>query len=327
MEFSVIYSIAATISLVASFIIPHIVMSSRMNVVTAIMASVTVFVAWLFNPVSVFSSPVYFDEALAYYAVLAIVGLYLFVSLVRRLHRKSGTGMLSQKTDRPLQLVGELRNRARVYRIESKVSLGIIMASLIGGAVIFVRADAIAARNVSQRINSVADSLVTAQSRQRSISAVHDNIRDVIDSIKKEVPFDRAAVKKEYEKLTAHIAALEPLQTIDIDDFLDHITHSQEDRPIQTVISSLSTRIGSVFLIVFLVKILTNLFRYSVRMAAHFESRADILSLEDVSDDRAAELLRTDTIDFDKMPKAPTKEVKDVILEILRAVAPKTPGL
>ena len=106
-----------------------------------------------------------------------------------------------------------------------------------------------------------------------------------------------------------------------IDALLLRIGREHEaDSAIRTILSSLATRIGSVFLIIFLVQILAGLYRYSARMAAHHDSRADILSLGGLAEPDTIALLGTADVDFGRAPRSPTADFKEIAVKALEAI-------
>ena len=95
----------------------------------------------------------------------------------------------------------------------------------------------------------------------------------------------------------------------------------QEEKALRTILSSLSTRIGSVLLIVFLVQILAGLYRYSARMAAHYESRGDMLSFgDDAAKADPVRFLSTSQVDFGKSPRAPTGQIREIVGSTVEAL-------
>ena len=97
---------------------------------------------------------------------------------------------------------------------------------------------------------------------------------------------------------------------------------SEEDNT-RAILSTLSTRLGSIFLVIFLVRILTAIFRHSARMAAHYESCADICSLGEVSKTDAMSILYADDIGFDKVPKSPMSEITEIVQKAVDAARTK----
>lgn len=105
---------------------------------------------------------------------------------------------------------------------------------------------------------------------------------------------------------------------------LQKIVDNRSDQDdIRALFSTLSTRIGSILLVIFLVKILTAIFRHSARMSVHCESCADILCLENVSKTEAMPILYAYDIGFDKVPKSPASEIKDIVQHAIGAARAK----
>jgi hypothetical protein len=89
------------------------------------------------------------------------------------------------------------------------------------------------------------------------------------------------------------------------------------------VISTLATRIGSLLVLIFLVQILINLYRYNIRLSAFFDARADALELFGDRDLEAVHLpdlinsLSPDNLDFGKGPQSPAQQAIDLAREII----------
>ena len=103
----------------------------------------------------------------------------------------------------------------------------------------------------------------------------------------------------------------------------DLISDRKEDEALRTILASLSTRPGAVFLVAFLVRILTSHFRYSARMASHYESRAYVLSRGDGGDESLKQLLLPDDIHFEKMPRVPSSDIRDIVTKTVDALKTK----
>lgn len=82
------------------------------------------------------------------------------------------------------------------------------------------------------------------------------------------------------------------------------------------LISSSVTRLGSVLLLIFGVRILVMLYKYNVRLAAFYSAQADALELIPGSDiDNFSKLVRVlspDHLDFEPTPGVNIKELADV---------------
>lgn len=84
-------------------------------------------------------------------------------------------------------------------------------------------------------------------------------------------------------------------------------------------LSTITTRIGSVLLLIFLVQILLSVYRYSIRLETYYASRADALLLYDGSDreqlQQIISALSPERIDFDKPPTSPIEHAVEVVKE------------
>lgn len=83
------------------------------------------------------------------------------------------------------------------------------------------------------------------------------------------------------------------------------------------------TRFGTLFIVLFLVAILIPQYRYSIRLAAFYDAKADALLLRSlelgpISFDELAGVL-TPSLDFGKAPYGPTKELVELVRQLNRA--------
>ena len=100
---------------------------------------------------------------------------------------------------------------------------------------------------------------------------------------------------------------------------------NEADTALRTILSSLSTRIGALLLIVFLVQILAGLYRYSARMAAHYEASADVLSFaNDLGDRDPVALLSNAHVDFEKAPQTPAVHIREIVAGTVEALKGRT---
>lgn len=86
-----------------------------------------------------------------------------------------------------------------------------------------------------------------------------------------------------------------------------------EDYVMYILIGTSVTRIGAVLLLIFGAKVLINFYRYNLRLAAFYNSRADAIEL--LGDDDLKGLrqlvssLSTEQIELDKLPDTPTDDI------------------
>ena len=87
------------------------------------------------------------------------------------------------------------------------------------------------------------------------------------------------------------------------------------------LISTVTTRIGSVLILLFLVQILTSLYRYNIRLAAYYDARADGLEIIGTDSGEIFEnivrALSPETIDFGKGPTSPAGHAVELAKEVL----------
>lgn len=149
------------------------------------------------------------------------------------------------------------------------------------------------ARNIESKIKGIEKDIINADSSIR-------NIKSEVDAMNRTVSI--------YEK-----ALSEPSRELSND------SDSKNQPPSNTVflVSLLSTKIGSAITLLFLVQLLVYLYRYTVRLASFYDSRADILSImkpdENLTLKKLNELLISENIGFGKQPTTPAKNIIDLI--------------
>ena len=96
----------------------------------------------------------------------------------------------------------------------------------------------------------------------------------------------------------------------------------QSDQPPLFWLSTLSTKAGSVLLLVFLVQILVTLYRYNLRLAFFYDSRADFLQLlgsPGLQPEMLNKIVSTDQFEFGKAPRTPVQQLAELARH-LRAI-------
>jgi hypothetical protein len=215
-------------------------------------------------------------------------------------------------------VVHGLRRRARLATLAANVSLVLIVVSLLGGLFIFRSAESSAAAGQVEGAiryrESELESLAQESSRLReelakAVAAAEAKIAtntkpsyDVIDDIKQRISHSQ----KQMDDARAGMRSLS-----------DSALH-----PDRTYLwSVLSTKIGSSFLILFLAQILITLYRYSTRVAAFYEARADALQIASEVDGLSlkdlVDALSADKVDFGKAPVPPSQMIFDTLKSAL----------
>ena len=233
--------------------------------------------------------------------------------------------------DKPLVVDGEaralivhsLRLRARRLQNTARSVLFLIVATLFGGTAVFLTAGE-SARGESDPRRVVLSELERSISRLRSTARAAAVAAAVAESSRAEVAADAAAADAAAVAAAAAAAAKE---LNDAEQERNELaaeiatTPGTQDNVPAYAISVLSTRVGSVLLLVFLVQILTTLYRYNTRLSAFLDARADALQLAGVGRTRFAQLVKLlspDTVDYGRAPKSPARQAV-ALTENLRA--------
>ena len=87
------------------------------------------------------------------------------------------------------------------------------------------------------------------------------------------------------------------------------------------LVSTVTTRIGAILILLFLVQILVSLYRYNIRLAAYYDARADgfeLMAVEKLEDIEAViRILSPENIDFGKQPTSPASHAVELAKEVL----------
>jgi len=105
-----------------------------------------------------------------------------------------------------------------------------------------------------------------------------------------------------------------------------------ESEPFQRI-SRIVTRVAVIVLLIYLVQIMVNLFRYNTRLAAFYQARADAIELLAISNvslgtslnatiAEIAAALSPDNVDFGKAPTPPSQQVIEMLGDAAKSVRP-----
>lgn len=87
-------------------------------------------------------------------------------------------------------------------------------------------------------------------------------------------------------------------------------------------------RAGAIIILLFLVQILSNLYRYNIRLASFYDARADALLLIEFNAEqnfeKAVEILAPDQLDFGKQAKIPADHVVQLAKELIGRTKPES---
>jgi hypothetical protein len=137
------------------------------------------------------------------------------------------------------------------------------------------------------------------------------NGRDIDDTISKEKN-NISGAQQEITRLQKERARIDP---------------SQGEHPwMESVFVQVqASRIGVILVILFFVNILLNIYRYSFRLAGHYDARADALALAQTPlgprFEQLARAMSPDTVDFGRAPRNPAEQLLDVAREAVSSRA------
>jgi hypothetical protein len=215
-------------------------------------------------------------------------------------------------------VVHGLRRRARLATLAANASLILIVISLLGGLLIFRSAESSAAAG------QVEGAIRYREAELESLDHESSGLRDELAK----------AVAADEVKLANKL----PSSTIVLDDIKQRISEVRKQmdaartemrsisdsalHPDVTYLwSVLSTKVGSSLLILFLVQILITLYRYSTRVAAFYEARADALQIASEVDGLSlkdlVDALSADKVDFGKAPVPPSQMIINALQSAL----------
>lgn len=260
-----------------------------------------------------------FSEDLAISVAAGSSGALIVRGLVRR-HRVAKQ-LREQECCHPSEhplitaIVLSLKYRAAGLRFQALLVLILIVATLGAGIYVFATADRLSRTPVTRAVDQL--------EYTNSVLSAHAD--EMADLKRRGAPLSlqQGPMERVETALMDQQRALESVQEI--------VTARANDFTTSTTISVLSTRIGIVLMILFLVQILVTMYRYNSRLAAHLEGRAVALQLASLKQDQPwsiAELVNLfggDSVDFGKLPPTAIQSFADVLKTAAVSVR-KQPG-
>ena len=151
-----------------------------------------------------------------------------------------------------------------------------------------------------------------------------DNLINVISSDEflnsvREISTDAPYIMKNLVAVTQELKAVSTIASEKLADFLE----SQKSSSTSLLITTLATRVGALLILIFLVQILINLYRYNIRLSTYFDARADAVEMylskgfEHLSLTELMTVLSPDNLDFGKSPVSPVQHAVDLAKEII----------
>lgn len=221
-------------------------------------------------------------------------------------------------------IIVSLRERAKKLAFASRITLVAIFLTLVGGVQVFIYADSIAQQSEFEYRKYQSERLFSKLSESLVTSLQGNDVLQVV--IKPDEKIDREKISEISSKAADSIAnrLSEDLSKKFSQQFIMELEAIEKakkgDGVDSSVISALSTRIGSVFMLLFLVQILVSLYRYSTRLAAFYDGRADALQLcknfDDLNLESLVALTSPDNLDF-KAQRPPTDQAIELAKQII----------
>lgn len=218
------------------------------------------------------------------------------------------------------QVVVQMRRRAERLRRAAFGSLIIIIVSLAGGTIVFLQAGTRAQEEADLDTREYLNNRnsIEAQERERANAA-----RERQALLSK--PMKTAEEVQRLDELGLELPRLEDeikqLKTLQDELLVNSRESRAADQSLSVYLSSLTTRTGVVLLLIFLVRILTQQYKYNIRLASFLSARADCLQLAGTNLDtlpRFVELLGTDGIDYTDQLRSEADHLLKLAREAIR---------
>lgn len=151
--------------------------------------------------------------------------------------------------------------------------------------------------------------LATVMSFNNSQIKIHDSKIDLLEEKLNQLEIEKKRLESENQKLKD-----------------SNVQSKLDQNQIFVLISSAFTRIGSIIILLFLVKILIPLYKYNIKLASYYDARADALKLLwiDLSGGdplntfiQLTPALTPQDIDFSKAPETPTEQTIQLLKYVI----------
>jgi hypothetical protein len=210
-----------------------------------------------------------------------------------------------------MDVVVSLRARSRRLNRLSLVTLFLMVGVLAIGFNLFATAEL--AASGSARLPDLRRQLATRSGELARTKSLQASQKD---------PEKSAELAGQVEQLTT---------TIDgIRSDIDRLPESPTNDPLRYALSLLSTKIGAVAILLFGMRILVSLYRYTAKLGSFYESRADLLQVLPEDAAGSGEVLKAvllpDNVDFDQPRGAggPTTRIVNAIRDLAISSAKKS---
>lgn len=230
------------------------------------------------------------------------------------------------------ELTYELKLKSKWMRRTGHFLLFLICLCLLGGAYFFGQAES----RASNAANSIEVKVATAalEGAQNELAFARKKYEGAEFALRESD--NRADVEFRTRKKAEAFASLQTSESAVAkrQDILDRVSLSAKTLEGESLViyltSVLSTKIGIVLFLLFLVQILVGLHRYLMRLAAFYDSRAYMMQLvcnvDKLTISETKEVFLSDAIDFGKQPKPPAETVAESVTGIVKNVIKRKPA-
>ena len=255
---------------------------------------------------------------------------------VQRIRGASASDSSLEKSDLRSLLI-EFRIRSAGYARQSYLSQAFICICIFGGIFLFWYSDRIALENRIREITSIGLEIDGHNEMILKTEKYAQNLKKEQDALLPESPpggAQRLPDDSQIEYLNRRLKDirdrifLAEAQITDMKSKLGTLERYRDVRrtePQEQVAIAVATKIGSVLLLLFFVRVLVSIFRYHSRLAIFFQARADALGnqhlVEGLKISEFVALISPDAVEFEKTPDSPDPPVITLFKEVLAARA------
>jgi hypothetical protein len=206
-------------------------------------------------------------------------------------------------------VMAHFRKRAKRLRLSAFLFLILILISLIAGVWLFYFAGTIVR---DEQIQTGED---------RYAGMLNFQIEDIRNAIEKDTnPDSRDKALAQLAVTIKEVAAAQINRELASEKGIEQRQKAAQYRQTITLISTVTTRVGSVFMLLFLVQLLISMYRYDIKLAGYYEARADALQLLRAPNEARLEAFvrafSPDAVDFGRIPKTPIEHALLLAKEI-----------
>lgn len=203
-------------------------------------------------------------------------------------------------------LIVRLREKSRQKRIEAVVALVLVLISMALFAFAFGRTDYDASDPyLASLVGGIAQEGDTVRQDEQRIARIRERLQDANADDKPLVDIELQNAETQLE-MNQNMLSMTKSQLLEM-----QTLESSESKA--RLVSSVTSRLALGVIFILLVQILVGLYRYSSRLEAFYEARADALTLATFTGDEPladlAKVLMPDAIDFGRVPASPIEQV------------------